>query len=253
MSKAVIKKENNEVAVAESLDSWGQSNMSSKDLIVSKILPMQMMSKKVIDQAAAFGELRDTVNNEKFGDFANAMEFVPFHMEKVFIESEVVGNKKNYLGMVPITTANENLPYEDVRDGKKISRDYTINFYCVLPKLINPELASSGGGTLPYIISFRRTSLRAGKKVATQAYASNAAMKKPPAATVMSLSSVKTTNDEGTYSVLDTKASRLSSPEELATAFFWFKAMKSMQLKVDDSDLTEEHKATASTNEPSEF
>ena len=253
MSKLQVKSDNALAPVSESLESWGPSPMSSKDLIVSKILPMQMMSKKVIEGIGVFGDLRDTVNGEKFGDLSTPLEFVPFHMEKVFIESSVIGNKKTYLGQTPITQANENLPFESVVEGKTISRDYTINFYCILPKQVQPEMASQGGGCLPYIVSFRRTSLRAGKKVATQAYAANAAMNKPPAATVMTLHAVKTTNDLGTYVTLDTKAARLSTKEELATAFFWFKAMKAMNLKVDDSDLKEESNSTTGISETAEF
>jgi hypothetical protein len=215
---------------------------------------MQMMSKKVIDGKGTFGELRDSVNNEKMGGFEKPLEFIPFKMEKVFHVSEIDDKgKKKYLKTVPITPDNENLPWEDTEDGKKISRDYTLNFYCVLPTQIKPDLADQGGGVLPYIVSFRRTSLRAGKKVATQAYAANAAMGKPPAATVMSLSVVKTSNDLGTFAVLDTSAARLSTKDELATAFFWFKAMKSMNVKVDDSDLTEETTSSADLHEPSEF
>lgn len=243
-------KENKELAVqAESMDSWGQSTMSSKDLVLAKILPIQMMSKKSVDGQAFFGELRDTVNNEKFGDLNTPLEFIPFHMEKVFIESEKDGTKNKYLRSVPITPANENLPYTE----GNLSRDYTIQFYCILPKQVNPELAAQGGGCLPFVLSFRRTSLKAGKKVATQAYAQNAAMGKPPAATVMNLAVNKVSNDKGTFAVLDTKAARFSTKEELATAYFWFKAMKAMQVKVDDSDLTEETNSTAGVNEPSEF
>ena len=246
----ITKKENNELAVAaESMESWGQSNMSSKDLVLSMILPIQMMSKKSVDGKAFFGELRDTVNNEKFGDLSTPLQFIPFHMEKVFIESEKDGNKNKFLRSLPITPANENLPYQE----GNLSRDYTINFYCILPSQVNAESAAQGGGCLPYVLSFRRTSLKAGKKVATQAYAANAAAGKPPAATVMELSVVKTSNDKGTYAVLDTKMSRLSTKEELATAYFWFKAMKSMKVKVDESHLTEENTNTTGMSEPSEF
>jgi len=254
MSKDLTTKQSNLPTQAENLNEWGASPMSSKDLVLSKILPMQMMSKKVIDGKGTFGELRDSVNNEKMGGFEKPLEFIPFKMEKVFHVSEIDDKgKKKYLKTVPITPDNENLPWEDTEDGKKISRDYTLNFYCVLPAQIKPDLAEQGGGVLPYIVSFRRTSLRAGKKVATQAYAANAAMGKPPAATVMSLSVVKTSNDLGTFAVLDTSAARLSTKDELATAFFWFKAMKSMNVKVDDSDLTEETTSSADLHEPSEF
>lgn len=244
---------------AMDMAAWGApAPMTAQDLILAKILPMQMMSKKVIDQQAAFGEYRDSINNQKMGDFTQEMEFIPFHMEKTFVEFEVQGNKKVYKRIVPIISDatnpayNEEAPYEETVNGVKISRDRMLSFYVLPAAQINPELASTGGGVVPMIIGFRRTSLRGGKKVATQMYVTNAAARKAPAASVMSLQAVKTTNDHGTFVVQDAKYKRDATPEELKAAFYWFQQVRKGGTKVDHSDLTEETDTTGVT-EPTEF
>lgn len=258
MNQVTVKQDN---LPAESIESWGQtSQMSSQDMVLAKILAMQMMSQKVVDQQAVFGEFRDSINNIKLGSFTEPVEILPFHMDKVFVEFEVGKNdKKEFKRIVPIVTDatnpnyNDELPYEEVVDGVKISRDRMLNFYVLLPKEINPELADVGGGTLPYIVGFRRSSLRGGKKIATQMYVANAAARKAPAAAVMELMSVKKTNDDGTFVVMDARLKRPTSAEELKAAFYWFQQVKKGATKVDHSDLTEDTESSTSVSEPERF
>lgn len=255
---ALESKQSN-LPAAESIESWGQSEISAQDLILAKILPMQMMSKSVIDGKATFGELRDSINNSKIGDFTAPADIIPFHMEKVFVEFEMQGTKKEFKRIIPIISDatnpgyNDELPYEDVVGGVKISRDRMLNFYVLLPSLINPELAASGGGTLPMIIGFRRSSLKGGKKLATQMFVANAAARKSPAATTMELMSVKTTNDDGTYVVMDTRMKRATTSEEMQAAYYWFKQVKKGSTRVDNSDLVEEDKGSTSVSDAGAF
>lgn len=243
---------------AVDMAAWGApAPMTAQDLILAKVLPMQMMSKKVIDQQASFGEYRDSINNQKLGDFTQEMDFIPFHMEKTFVEFEVQGTKKVYKRIVPIISDatnpgyNEEAPYEETVEGKKISRDRMLSFYVLPASQINPALADTGGGVVPMIIGFRRTSIRGGKKVATQMYVTNAAARKAPAASVMVLTAVKTTNDHGTFVVQDTKFKREATPEELKAAFYWFQQVRKGGTKVDHSDLQEE--TETAVTEPTEF
>jgi hypothetical protein len=230
VSKEIANKEKSEVAIALDQNEWGVTEVSSRDIIIPRILLMQPMSDKVTAGDAAFGEFRESLNNEKLGDFKAGFEFVPFHMEKVFIEYKVNGQKKDYLRVVPITPQNEDLPYNDVEKGEdgvsfEVSRDRVMNFYVLLPSELEV------GGAIPYILSARRTSMTAGKKLATQMFVKNIAAKKTPASTVCIATCGKQSNDEGTWAVMDVAPTRQSPDQYVVEALKWLKMIKAGKAK----------------------
>lgn len=237
MSKAMTKTDEKkaEIATAMDLNEWGAAPISAKDIIIPRILLMQPMSDKVTAGEAAFGEFRESLNNAKLGDFKAPFGIVPFHMEKVFIEYKIVtqGQKvtKEFLRVVPITPANEDSKYEDTEvgeDGKvyPIARDYTMNFYVLLVS----ELAS-GEGALPYILSTRRTSSKAGKKLVTQMFVKNTQAGKTPASTICNIACAKQTNDEGTWAVIDVLPADPTPDAYVVEALKWYKVVKAGQAK----------------------
>ena len=237
MSKAVTKQDEKKAEIAIAMDpaEWGAAPISSKDIIIPRILLMQPMSDKVTAGEAAFGEFRESLNNTRLGDFKTPFEIIPFHMEKVFIEYKIVtqGQKttKEFLRVVPITPANEDAKYEDTEvgeDGKvyPIARDYTMNFYLLLASELR-----SGEGAMPYILSTRRTSSKAGKKLATQMYVKNLQAKKTPASTMCLVTAGKQTNDEGTWAVIDVLPGEPTPDTYVAEALKWYKMVKAGQAK----------------------
>jgi hypothetical protein len=153
------------------LDEWGMP-VSARDIIIPNIYLMQPMSEKVTAGDAAFGDFRESLSNEKLGDFKEGFDVVPLMLEKLWVEFDDSDDldEKEYLRTVPVTPANEALPYEDQEKDqetgkmRKIARDLVFRFYVLLLKDLEM------GTALPHIISFRRTSLRAGKQLATQMY-----------------------------------------------------------------------------------
>jgi hypothetical protein len=222
-------------AVAEAIPSgadWGGSPISSNDIIIPRIMVMQAMSKRVVDGEATFGEFRESMNNEVLGKFDKGFRIVPFHLEKVFVEYDASEDDKKFLRVVPITPQNENLPYEDreERDGKKIeiTRDRVMNFYVLRPEEIDL------GGAIPYIVSFRRSSLKAGKKLATQMYVKNIASGKTPASVVCTVLANKTSNDKGTFAVMDIVMDSQTPDKYIAEAFKWLQLIKSGKAKAHE-------------------
>lgn len=230
------------VAADQHLDEWGPPpQVSQKDTIVSKIHLMQGLSKKVVARQAQIGELRDSVTNELYGDIQTPMEFIPFHMQNTWIESEWVADANGrsgsfeYKRTIPVTPENDNLPYES-EDGTT-KRTRTMNFFVLLPG----EVAA--GTEIPRIMSFAVTSRRGGQKLATQMFVTNRVQNKAPAAMVMKLSVTLDSNDKGTFAVKDCEPSRPASQAELDSALKWFRVVKGPNnLKVDegDSDDTQE-------------
>jgi hypothetical protein len=230
-NEVAVKQESTAPVVQQQTQDWGDDEFTSNDLLISKILPMQMMSKKVADEKAAFGEFRDSVTNELLGSVQKPLEFIPINVKKIWIENEVQPDGKlKYIQTYPMTAVNEGLPWNEEKDGRKLSRTQVYNVFVLLPRDV------SGGG-LPKILSFRSTSLKAGKKLITQ-ISTNRFAGGGNADKVMKLVGVKTKNDMGTFVVLDVELSRDSSQEEKDKAFFWATQLKARaaSIKVDDAE-----------------
>lgn len=217
--------------------------LTAQDILISKILLMQFMSDAVTEGRAEAGELRDSVTDELIGSFKAPVKIIPFHLTKTFIEyEEVVGAKgkveKNFLRVVPIDANplskgfNDDLPYNEKVDGKHISRDRTINIYCLDPN--NPQLP-------PRIIGFRRSSLKAGKQLATGMYVRNATAKLPPFAYVWELGARLESNDQGKFYVFEAKSTEeLISADLIPSVKYWLKQIGSRVIKEDHSDISKE-------------
>lgn len=239
MSKQVVKKEQaGALAAAADLSSWGSGQViSSNDIIIPKIWVMQYMSDKVKTGLAKYGEFRDSVNNDKFGDLETPMEVIPFHLEVKWMEYDVVKKpngerKREYKQTIPVQN-NPNLPgYNDrlprVDMDGSVERDRVMDYYVLLPS----ELAA--GGALPYVISFKRTSLKTGKKLALQMYVRNRDAGLVPPAVAFNLSAKSVSNDDGEFAVIEAATSRKSTDEELAEALKWWKQVQEGQAKVHD-------------------
>ena len=244
-TNAVATQENKDVQVsgeAGNVANWGTGGVSSQDIIIPRILLLQPMSQMVTNGEGVFGEFRESLAQEVIAAVDDSFDVIPFHMEKVWIEFNVEDpNDKKFLRTVPIVPANEQLPYnyeyKDDKTGKTLKgmRDRTMNFYVLRPSELD------AGSALPYIISCRRSSLQAGKKIATQMYVKNTASGKTPAATVMSMSASKTTNDKKqTYAVMDAKPVRPAKQEHIVEAFKWFQLIQSGKAKAHEESYSEE-------------
>lgn len=225
----VVNKEDvgTEVSTNVDLDAFGGGGYSSQDVVIPKILVMQGLSNLVTEGKAKFGDL---VDNQSHVVLGNAMdkpvEFIPFHLEKVWIVSVKNGNRYEFSHIDPVTVSNENRKWEEVVDGKEVKNEKSFNFYAILPS--DP--------TIPYIVQFKGTSQRTGKELATQMYVKNRAAGLVPPAKVMTLKGQKVSNDKGTYVVLKTEIAGESSPEQIQSCLEWYKAVAS-------------GKATASTDD----
>ena len=239
-SKQVVKKENNAIAPIN-MDAWGGSPITSKDIVLPRILMMQPMSDMVTEGDAGFGDMVESLNETKIGDFKNPVEVIPFYLQKVYIEYDVTNGTgdKRFLRMVPITASNDNLPYEDqedAADGKTfpLMRDRCMNYYVLLPDEVK------NGTALPHILTFRRTSLKAGKKLATQMYVKNTDAGLPPPAVMCKLTPTKTSNDKGTFAVLDVSFTGKTPESYITECMRWMKIILAGEAKVDEESYQKE-------------
>ncbi len=236
MSKEVAVKESH-LPSNEILAEWGAPQMSSQDIVLPKILPMQGSSVLVAARKAMIGEFRDSLSGAKLGTIDEPIEVIPFYLEKAWdiLEQQADGQFK-WARSVPVVENpmdkdyNDNWKWEAEADGKKIKNVRRFNFYCLLPS----EVAD--GSALPYVLSFKSTSIKEGKKLFTQMYVKNVKAGMPPAAFTVNIGGKMTTNDKGTFVVINYSPGRKTSDKELAECLQWIKTIRSGKVKVDESD-----------------
>lgn len=231
MTTEVAKKENTELTTANDMSGWGQEQeIGSKDFMISKILAMQGMSKFVTSRKAQIGEFRDSSTGELLGNIDEGLEIIPFHVDRLWVVQKQVNGKFEYSHVEPITAQNENRQWEEKGPHGTVRNIWTYTFYVVLPQDVEV------GVPKPYTISFRSTSVKAGKKLMTQMFVTNKQMGKTPAHFVMKVNGVVKDNDKGTFVVLDAARGREATAEELTCAFELYKTVKAGGVKADHKD-----------------
>lgn len=234
MSNEVATKQG--TAISTEVASWGNEVNVGKDLLISKVLTMQAMSDMVQEELAKIGEFRDSLTKELLGDITKPIEFVPFHVKKLWdILISKDGSDFEWEKTVPLIEDPTHPEYNDnwewlVDNGNvKVKRVRRLDFFCLIANQI-------GKGALPVIISFRSTSYRAGQVLLNQMYVRNKMVKKSPAGTVMKLGGTKEQNDKGKFIVTSAMPLRDATVEEQNEAFYWYKLIQSSNVVVDESD-----------------
>lgn len=244
-SKSVVAKEEN--AVSTEVVEWGNDvYLGKNDVVIPKILPMQGLSQLVADGKAMMGEFRDSLSGEKLGSITEPIAIVPFHVEKVWDVLVEEGDQFKWVRSEPLIEDptkegyNDNLPWSDKEDGLEIKRVRRMNFYVMLPSQIDD------GTSVPYVLSFKSTSYREGKKLFTQMYMRNRKANLPPPAYTFILSGVKTKNDKGTFIVPALELGPKTPHKHITECLNWYKLIRQGNVKVDE---TEEVMASAEVSD----
>ena len=195
---------------------WGVE-INKDDLLMPRILMMQKMSDLVEEQKAKAGELVDSLTEEVLCGPDETLEIIPFHSETIYKEM----HNGEFHSIVPYT---QKMAHEEMVNGVKIESDLVIQVFVLIPQ--------DGLDDIPYVISFKRTSRKAGQKIVTQFYR-NSVVKQPPCAVSWKLTTKKVSGDKGAYHVYDVTKSRKTTQEEMAKAFIFNQAVLSGKRKVD--------------------
>lgn len=227
MSKEVAKKQTAEVSTE--LMEWGSGpDVSTKDLVVPKLLLMQGTSDLVKKKKAQYGDLVDSIDKQVLGGTDKAVEVVPFHVNKYYTIRDKNTPKKDFIRRDVLNAESDNLPYFDIDpDGKEIIRERTYEVYCI-------QTGSEYVANLPLVVVLKASNEKTGKAVFTQMYIKNKNAKLSPAAVTFDITSREETRDDNSYMVYDVKPKRRATKEEEASCLTWFKMVT--QIKVDESD-----------------
>lgn len=239
MSNLEVQKQQNKGLQAYSEDTWGTEGVESGDIRIPKLLLMQGISGLVAEEKASAGDIVNSVTGEVLGSSKKPVAIVPIYMWKDFTIMEEIEGKFEFKERVPYTpeTAHwrdfENRDYEE--GGVRMRRDFGMNFLVMLADDLQEDKIE---GALPYALTFKRTSLNAGKDLAT--YFTKAAMKKKPACFfTLDIGAKMEKGDKGPYYV-----SKVVTVKE--TPDFgrvepvlknWYLTFKAGAAKIDESDL----------------
>lgn len=251
------KKPNNEVvkAAAAALPStevnqtWGSEALDGQDMIIPKLHLMQGLSKKVASGEASVGQIRESLENKLMGGRVDpkknpeAVEIIVFSTFKTWIltEKKAGAQKFEYAGTEAFTAENADRPRQGQRKNKEgvmvdFEDNLSLNYYVLTTKDIADGIA------FPYVVSFRRTSMQAGKTLATMLQMMKRA-NKPSAANIFELNIEAMSNEKGDFFGFSIAKGRESTPQEVAIAKEWYDIVQKNKdkIKVDDSDLREEN------------
>lgn len=237
MSKEMATKQSGALST-EVLNEWGAPQVSSQDIVIPKILPMQGLSVAVAEGRAAMGEFRDSLNNTLLGKIDQPFECIPFFVDKCWdiLEEQADGTFKWSKTVAVVENPaspdyNDNWKWEAEVNGIKIKNVRRFNFYVLLPEEVE------NGSSVPYIFSFKSTSIKEGKKLFTQMYMRNIKSGLPPAAYTIKIGGVRQKNDKGIFIVPNYSVGRATTEAELQECLSWIKMIRAGRVKVDDSDL----------------
>lgn len=243
-TKEVVTKSEAPSALAltdNELNDWGGDSMSSKDVLIPKILVMQGLSDLVTEGKATMGEFRDSLTGELLGSITSPLKIIPFHVEKMWDfylmsdEDKFEWDRSEPLVENPALPGyNDNLEWDGEEGGKKLKRVRRMNFFCIIPSQVEK------GNALPYTISFKSTSYREGRKLFSQMFVRNRMAKLPPCAYNIDLAGMREKNDHGTFIVPQYSLGEKITNEEYALCKQWFALIKAGGYKVDDSDVQSE-------------
>lgn len=238
----------NAIAVPEGTpEAWGAAEgLTAQDIIMPRMLLMQPMSDFVTGGIAKMGTIIDSLNKEKvLADDKKEVDIVVFGSFKTWIEYHA----DEYHATVPWSPENAQLPYEEVLETDKgdipVTRDLVMNYYA-----LNTEDIKNGAA-FPFVIAFRRTSMRAGKTLGAH-LVNLQSQRKPSAHSVFGLKSIKETNDKGTYFIFDISKKRDATQDELGAAFTWYKTLQASKahIKVDGIEEAKEKEAKQANPTP---
>lgn len=234
--------------LAAHMGSWGTEAVSASDVLIPKILLMQSLSEYVVDAKAGPGDLVDSVTGtvlltSKDSRDGKGLEVIPIYMYKTIIIEQFNGSKWEYFSTEAFNPGDEKMPWEFETAGHKYRRNTTMNFYVLLATDAGKEDA------LPYLISFRRTSMKAGKLIATH-FMKASMSKQPPASKTIQIFSKSEKSDNGPYQTFTAAEGRKTSSDEIMAAYKWYEPVKSGLTKVDTTDESPEATTASASSTP---
>lgn len=212
-------------------DAMASTGISSNDVVVPKLLLMQNTSESVGDGKVQMGDIVNSENLEVLGNDKSPVEVIPLRLYKTWRVYDTNINPPKFVAQYPVTPKNEKQDWEGVEsiNGENIPvrRDLCFNFFVLLSRDVE-----SGDG-FPHVISFKRTSMQAGRQLATHLFKKHALGKLPFIETVK-IAVKKDKKDKNTYAVLQIEKGNPTTEAGLVCSKEWIGVLDNLMQKVDE-------------------
>lgn len=261
MTTEITAAQTKELAVTEAANTAGGEEILSGSIVIPRLLIMQGLSDLVTERKAVMGDMVRSQPVEVLGNPDKPVKFIPITFNNEWMLSEKVGNKFEFRGTEKMTAANENLPWEFVKDGVQWKRTKMVNVYVLLPsdieaekveleKAKNGEMPDPDKVLFPLLLSLRSTSFPAGKDIVTHfAKAKHFGVK--GYVSTMELSCYQDKNDQGSFYVAKVAKSGQTPKEYLSACESWYNILQTR--KVEVTPLEEEKTSNANYTKESEY
>lgn len=222
--KEVTKKE--ETALAPAEQASFVNDLDASDIIIPKVLLMQAISQLVEQDKAKQGDFVHSLDEVVVGSKESSpVEFIVLGMFKTLQTFE----NNNYIKTEALTPENSSLPWEEVSAGIKINRTKTMNYYVIRPDDVENMTV------FPMVLTFKRTSLKGGKKLATKLMILHEFGAASYAKT-FNLVAKSEEGEKGKYYVMDVIDGRKSTDVEISQAVKWSERLKTDNVQVHETE-----------------
>lgn len=256
----MAKQETKEVTVKKSTPppvvyQTGPSVVDSDDIIVPKLLLAQGLSKSVASGEAKMGDITNSLSGAVIGGNKAPINFIPLTLKKYWRQFEVVNGKKTYRGTKPFVKgqAQELKEMRAASSGQGQTQwefDLCIDVYGFTESDVQDPIA------LPSVVSFTRTSYKAGQKVNSHFASLEAAdpMPLPYHTYMLEIGCEKIQNDKGIFYTFDTKNKGQKTPEKYMSKISkWSKILNDTSRRVVADEAEDVAAETATTVDDSRF
>lgn len=213
-NKEIAKKEEvASIVPAEAGQAWGATTTDSEDIIIPRAMLMQAMSEFVSDGIASVGDFVNSMDpSEVICKKGESFGAIFFGLEKKIMA--FIDDKFDHMEDYTSNYVRE----EVTESGAILTRKTLMNYFFLRPEDLE------AGVIFPYVLSFRSTSMRAGKTLATLIKKLEV-MKKPSAARVFEITVKQEKNEKGQWWTPVVTMGRESSTEEMNAAYQWYKTL----------------------------
>lgn len=224
METSLETKKENALAMTTTMQDIG---VTAQDLVIPKLLLMQNTSEYVGDGKVKMGDVVNSQTLEVLSDTTRALGIIPLKLYKTWRVYDLSGSQPKFLRQEAITAENASLPWEAYEEGIPIRRDLCMNFFILLLAEVEK------GEAFPCVVSFKRTSIQAGKQLATHLF-KMAALGRLPYSQSIELKVTRQKKETNTYAVFEIGKGTEATAEAKATAEKWLGLLSSLTYKVDE-------------------
>ncbi len=217
------------------LDVAENKELFNNDILVPKVWLTQTMSDHRKEHNIKEGTFVDSQSMDILADVGGTLRFIVLKTFKRWHTFELVGAKKDkefVSSEIMVFGKNDNLPYEEISEGKELVRRQVISAYVLL------ENEATKGINKPYIIDFASTSKGAGRIMISDIATLNA-NKLPSFVGFFELSAVEEKFEKGEAFVKKVKFGGYLGKEIIPFLVTCYKSLADIenQIVIDDSDI----------------